>query len=169
VLDAYDLAWDHDRAAIAAAAPRIEHASVLPTDLIARMAASGVVAGIQPSFAVTDAGILRPALGPARAADAYPWSALAAAGVPMLAGTDYPIEVLEPLVGLARLAAGRSRRPGFRTADAAPGQALLTAAAAFAAMSDPAAGQTVLTADPRAVAPDDIDLIEVLGTSPAPF
>jgi predicted amidohydrolase YtcJ len=169
VLDAYDLAWDDDQAAMAAAAPRIEHASVLPADVIARMAASGVVAGIQPSFAVTDAGILRPALGPARSAAAYPWSALATAGVPMLAGTDYPIEVLEPLVGLARLAAGRSRRPGFASAEAAPPQALLPAAVAFEAMSDPAAGQTLLTADPRTVAPDDIDGIEVLATSPAPF
>ncbi len=169
VLDAYDLAWDDDPAATAAAAPRIEHASVLPADLIARMAASGVVAGIQPSFAVTDAGILRPALGLPRSAEAYPWSALAAAGVPMLAGTDYPIEVLEPLVGLARLAAGRSRRPGFASPEAAPPQALLPAAVAFAAMSDPAAGQTLLTADPRAVAPDDIDEIEVLGTSAVPF
>lgn len=169
VLDAYDLAWDHDPAAMAAAAPRIEHASVLPANLISRMAAGGVVAGIQPSFAVTDADILRPALGPARAAAAYPWSALAAAGVPMLAGTDYPIEVLEPLVGLARLAVGRSRRSGFSGAEVAPAQALLPIAAAFAAMSDEAAGQTLLTADPRAVAPDDIDQIEVLGTSPTPF
>ncbi len=169
VLDAYDLAWDDDPAAMAAAAPRIEHASVLPADLIARMAARGVVAGIQPSFAVTDAGILGPALGPARAAAAYRWSALAAAGVPMLAGTDYPIEVLEPLVGLARLVAGHSRRPGFATADAAPAQALLPTAAAFAAISDPAAGRTLLTADPRTVAPDDIDQIEVVGTSPTPF
>jgi predicted amidohydrolase YtcJ len=169
VLDAYDLAWDGDPAAMAAAAPRIEHASVLSADLIARMAAAGVVAGIQPSFAVTDAGILRPALGSARAEAAYPWSALAAAGVPMLAGTDYPIEVLEPLVGLARLAAGRSRRPGFATAEAAPPQALLPTAAAFAAMSDPAAGQTLLTADPRTVAREDIDKIEVLATAPAPF
>jgi predicted amidohydrolase YtcJ len=169
VLDAYDLAWDGDQAAIAAAAPRIEHASLLPADLIARMAAGGVVAGIQPSFAISDAGILRPALGPARAASAYRWSALAAAGVPMLAGTDYPIEVLEPLVGLARLAAGRSQRPGFDTAEAAPEQAVLPVATAFATMSDPAAGQTLLTADPRTVAPDHIDQIEVLGTRPAPF
>jgi hypothetical protein len=36
-------------------------------------------------------------------------------------------------------------------------------------MSDPAAGQTLLTADPRTVAPDDIDGIEILATSPAPF
>jgi predicted amidohydrolase YtcJ len=169
VLDAYDLAWDGDQAAMAAAGPRIEHASLLPADLIARMAAGGVIAGIQPSFALTDADILGPALGPERAAAAYPWSALAAAGVPMLAGTDYPIEVLEPLVGLARLAVGRSRRPGFSGGEFAPAQALLPTAAAFAAMSDRAAGQTVLTADPRTVAPEDIDQIEVVGTRPAPF
>ena len=36
-------------------------------------------------------------------------------------------------------------------------------------MSDEAAGQTQLSADPRAVAPDAIDQIEVLGTAPAPF
>lgn len=169
VLDAYDLAWDGDRAAIAAAAPRIEHASVLSPDLIARMAASGVVACIQPSFAVTDASQLGPALGPARASRAYPYTAMTAAGVPMLAGTDYPIEVLEPLVGLARLAAGRSDRPGFGTADAAPVQAVLPLARAFSMMTDPAAGRTLLTADPRAVAQDQIDEIEVAGTEPVPF
>jgi predicted amidohydrolase YtcJ len=169
VLDAYDLAWDGDRAAMAAAAPRIEHASVLSADLIARMAAAGVAACIQPSFPVTDAGVLGPALGPQRARRAYPWTALAAAGVPMLAGSDYPIEVLDPLVGLARLTAGRSRRPGFGTAGGAPAQAVLPGPAAFALMSDPAAGQTLVTADPRTAAPDQIDLIEVAGTVPVPF
>lgn len=170
VLDAYDLAWDGDRTAIATAAPRIEHASVLSPELIARMSASGVVAGIQPSFAVTDANVLGPALGPERAAMmAYPWNALAAAGVTMLAGTDYPIEVLEPLVGLARLTAGRSKRPGFGTADGAPGQAVLPVAKAFDLMTDPAAGQTQLTADPRTAALDEIDRIEVVGTEPIPF
>jgi predicted amidohydrolase YtcJ len=170
VLDACDLVWDGDQAAMAAAAPRIEHASLLSAELIARMASGGVVAGIQPSFAVTDAGILGPALGQERAATmAYPWAALAAAGVPMLAGTDYPIEVLDPLVGLARLACGRSRRATFSTAAAAPAQALLPAGVAFAAMSDPAAGQTLLTADPRSATPAEVDLIEVLGTRPAAF
>jgi predicted amidohydrolase YtcJ len=169
VLDAYDLAWDGDPAAIAAAAPRIEHASVLSADLIARMAAGGVVAGLQPSFAVTDSGIIAPALGPGRAAMAYPWAALAAAGVPMLAGSDYPIEVLDPLAGLARLVTGRSGRAASPAAPAGPAQALLPATVAVTIMSDPAAGRTLLSADPRAVAPDEIDSILVLGTEPAPF
>jgi predicted amidohydrolase YtcJ len=169
VLDAYSLAFDDDAAAIAAAAPRIEHASVLSAELIDRMADTGVVACIQPSFAVTDAAELGPALGPERAARAYPWAQLAQAGVAMLAGTDYPIEVLEPLPSLARLARGESRRPGFVTTSSAPAQARLPAHIAFALMTDPAAGQTLLSADPRAVPADAIDDIEVLGTRPAPF
>jgi predicted amidohydrolase YtcJ len=169
VLDAYDLVFAGDQAAIAAAAPRVEHASVLAADLIARMASTGVVACIQPSFAVSDAGELGPALGPERAGRAYPWAELASAGVAMLAGTDYPIEVLDPLPSLARLVTGESRRPGFATASAAPAWARLSAGTAFALMTDPAAGQTLLSADPRSIAPGDIDVVEVLGTRPAPF
>ncbi len=169
VLDAYELAFDGDAAAIARAAPRIEHASILSADLIARMAASGVVACIQPSFAVTDASQLGPALGPDRAGRAYPWTELAAAGVPMLSGTDYPIEVLEPLPSLARLVRGWSGRPGFGTAGRAPGQAVLPVAAAFAMMTDPVAGQSLLSADPRTASADELDQIQVLGTTPSPF
>jgi predicted amidohydrolase YtcJ len=113
VLDGYDLAWGGDLAAMAAAAPRIEHASVQSAELIARIAASGVAVCIQPSFAVTDVRQVQAALGAGRSATAYPWAALAASGVRLLAGTDYPIEVLEPLVGLARLVSGRSKREGF--------------------------------------------------------
>lgn len=35
--------------------------------------------------------------------------------------------------------------------------------------TDEAAGRTVLSADPRAVAPADLDRLEVLGTAPVPF
>ena len=133
------------------------------------MAASGVVACIQPSFALTDAGQLNPALGPGRAGRAYRWAELTRAGVAMLAGTDYPIEVLEPLPSLARLITGRSLRPGFATDAVAPPQARLPTAVAFALMTDAAAGQTLLSADPRAAATGEIDQIGVLGTRPVPF
>ncbi|HEV8222857.1 MAG TPA: amidohydrolase family protein [Streptosporangiaceae bacterium] len=169
VLDAYDLAWNGDRAAIAAAAPRIEHASLQSAELISRLAASGVVACLQPSFAVTDVPDVGAGLDPARAATAYPWAALAAAGAPLLAGSDYPIEVLDPLPGLARLVAGRSERDGFRTTVAAPSHSRLTAAFAYTVMSDEASGRTLLSADPRTTAPGNIDQIQVLGTAPVPF
>jgi predicted amidohydrolase YtcJ len=87
----------------------------------------------------------------------------------MLAGTDYPIEVLAPLPGLARLATGRSDRPGFGTTNVAPDQAKLPLGTAFALMTDARAGQTLLSADPRLTGPDGVDAIEVLGTVPVPF
>lgn len=168
VLDAYELAWDGDRAAIAAAMPRIEHASMLSGDVIARMAELGVWACIQPSFALTDASHITPALGTDRAETAYPWAALIDAGVGVLAGTDYPIEVIEPLPSLARLVTGQSERPGFATEQSTPGRSRLPAKAAMAIYTDGAAGHTVLTADPRD--PDaELDQIEVLSTLPSPF
>jgi predicted amidohydrolase YtcJ len=169
VLDAYEMAWGGDRAALAAAAPRIEHASVQSAELTARMAETGTVACLQPSFAVTDTEHVRQALAPEHRDAAYPWAALAAAGVRMLAGTDFPIEVLEPLPSLARLVLGRSRRAGFDTAGCAPQTSRLPAATAFGLLTDAAAGQTLLSADPRTIPADEIDQVEVLGTQPAPF
>jgi predicted amidohydrolase YtcJ len=169
VLDGYELAWGGDHDAMAAAAPRIEHASVQSAGLAARIAESGVVACLQPSFSVTDVTHVRAALGPERAGLAYPWAALAAAGARLLAGTDYPIEVLDPLPGLARLVNGRSERDGFRTQHTAPPHSRLAPEAAFGVMSDERAGHTLLTADPRAVPAAELDRIQVVGTAPAPF
>ncbi len=169
VLDAYELAWGGDAAALAAASPRIEHASVQPGELTARIAETGVTVCLQPSFAVTDAGDTRPALGPGRADTAYPWRALASSGARLLAGSDYPIEVIEPLAGLARLVNGRCGRPGLRDTTPAPAGSRLGTETALRLMSDPAAGQTYLSADPRTVPVQEIDRIEVHGTSPRPF
>lgn len=169
VLDAYELAWGNDQRAIAAAMPRIEHGSLLSPDLIGRIAALGVWACIQPSFAVTDASQVRRGLGEDRASIAYPWASLADSGANMVVGTDYPIEVLDPLVGLARLVNGRSDRPGFGTDDTAPGPSRLAPGQAFLLSSDRAAGLTVLSADPAAVEPHELDQIQVLGTAPTPF
>jgi hypothetical protein len=169
VLDAYELVWGGDLVAQAAAAPRIEHASVLSAELISRMAETGTVTCLQPSFAVTDAEQVRRALGPQQAGAAYPWAALAAAGARLLAGTDYPIEVLDPLAGLARLVSGRAERPGFHTAESAPEGSRLGVEHAFALLTDPAAGETLLSADPRTLPPDGLDQVTALGTRPVPF
>jgi predicted amidohydrolase YtcJ len=169
VLDGYELTWGGDQAALAAAAPRIEHASLLSAELIARMAALGVVACIQPSFAVTDEPQVGPALGPDRQNLAYPWEALHEAGVAIVAGSDYPIETLDPLAGLARLIQGRSDRAGFGTPDTAPERSRISPATALAAMSDAAAGVTRLSDDPLGLAPDQLDRVLLLGTEPSPF
>jgi predicted amidohydrolase YtcJ len=170
VLDAYELAWGRDRAAIAAARPRIEHASLLSPSLIDRIADLGVWSCIQPSFPVTDAAQITPALGTDRAETAYPWDRLIASGAPLLLGTDYPIEVIDPLVSLARLVSGRSDRPGFATPRTAPEHSRLPLDLALALLCDRSAGQTTLSADPlTAATPAELDQIQVLGTTPAPF
>jgi predicted amidohydrolase YtcJ len=169
VLDAYELAWGNDRHAIAAAEPRIEHAALQSRELADRIRALGVVVCLQPSFAATDAPHVIAALGADRSLMAYPWALLARSGARMVVGTDYPIEVLEPLVGLARLVSGRSARTGFTSAYAAPEHSRLPPFLAFSLASDHEAGQTFLSADPRIIPAGEIDEIAVLGTAPAPF
>lgn len=158
VLDGYEKVYGSD---CPAAAPRIEHAQVLQADLVQRMADLGVVACIQPGFAVSDAGEARSALGADRVEEAYRWDALLDAGVRVVAGSDFPIERLEPLGGLQRLATGDDldgRRVGAPT---------LAVERALAVMTDAAAGTVVLSDDPLRVAEDELAAIEVVETRPA--
>jgi predicted amidohydrolase YtcJ len=169
VLDAYEMVWGSDVAAIAAAAPRIEHASIQSRELASRIAELRVVACIQPSFAVTDASEVPHALGPGRDREAYPWVTLAATGARLIAGSDYPIEILEPLVGLARLVNGRSERAGFQTSSCAPAGSRFHSSTAFDLVSDVSAGETKLSADPRVISSTEIDHVRVQGTMPRTF
>lgn len=104
VLDAYERVYG-GASGCRRAAPRVEHAQVLRPDLIDRLADLGVVACIQPSFATSDAVAMAEALA-GRYPDAYRWDRLLEAGVTVVAGSDFPIETLDPEVGFARLTAG---------------------------------------------------------------
>ena len=104
VLDAYEAVYG-GAAGVRAAAPRIEHAQVLRPELIERMSALGVVACIQPCFATSDAESIALALA-GRFPESYRWDLLLAAGVTVLAGSDFPIETLDPEIGLERLTTG---------------------------------------------------------------
>jgi predicted amidohydrolase YtcJ len=104
VLDAYEAVYG-GAAGVRAAAPRIEHAQVLRPELIERMSALGVVACIQPCFAASDAESIALALA-GRFPDSYRWDRLLAAGVTVIAGSDFPIETLDPTIGLERLTTG---------------------------------------------------------------
>jgi predicted amidohydrolase YtcJ len=150
VLDAYERVYGSD---CRAAAPRIEHVQVLSDELVRRMAQLGVVACINPCFAVTDAVDARRALGD-RWEHAYRWDLLLDAGVRVLTGSDHPIEPLAPLVGLERLAAGGN------------GAVTLPVATALGLVTDAAAGTTVLSDDPRGVAEDELSKIEVVEARP---
>jgi predicted amidohydrolase YtcJ len=150
VLDAYEKVYGSD---CAAAAPRIEHAQVLSSELIARIASLGVVVCIQPGAAVADLPFARTALSD-RAEAAYRWDELRSAGVPLLTGSD--TEPLAPLVGMERLCAGGN------------GAVTFDVDTALALMTDERAGTVTLADDPHATAEDELSQIQVDSTEPSP-
>jgi predicted amidohydrolase YtcJ len=157
VLDAYEMVFGSD---CRSAAPRIEHAQVLDEDLITRMADLGVVACVQPGFAVSDVASAREALGRDRFELAYRWDVLLDAGVRLIAGSDHPIESLSPLVGLQRLTTGDfedGRKAGAATLDLARAWDLVT---------DAACGTVVLSEDPFKAGEDELARLTVEDTLP---
>ena len=149
VLDAYEKVYGAD---CAAAAPRVEHAQVLTSELVTRMADLGVVACIQPGAAVADLPDARRALGE-RAEAAYRWDELRNAGVRVLTGSD--TEPLSPLVGLERLCAGGN------------GAVTFPVDVALALMTDGRAGTVTLADDPHATAEDELAQLQVDSTDPS--
>jgi len=79
---------------------RIEHAQVLRDDDIARFAALGVVASMQPTHCITDKRFAEKRIGTGRCKGAYAWQRLLDAGAVVAFGTDYPVEPIDPLEGL---------------------------------------------------------------------
>lgn len=87
------------RAAVQACRHRLEHVEMVDDPLVARMAALGVVASVQPAF---DAewggpdGMYVSRLGAQRAATLNPFSAFARAGVTLAFGSDSPVTPFAP-------------------------------------------------------------------------
>lgn len=101
---ANDLVLDlHERLIDDGAAPdrlRIEHASVVRPETIERMAQMGVTASVQPAFIASEHDWLIKRLGEERMANAYPFRSMLEAGVPLLGGSDSPVELPDPEVGI---------------------------------------------------------------------
>ncbi|MGH3241707.1 MAG: amidohydrolase [Spirillospora sp.] len=81
----------------------VEHVQVAEDDLLERMIRRGVIASIQLSFATTDQRFAENALGRHRLRYAYRWRDMLRARVPMVGGSDFSIETLDPLWGLQRV------------------------------------------------------------------
>jgi predicted amidohydrolase YtcJ len=80
---------------------RVEHMSVVNENTIERMARLGVTASIQPAFLASEASWLEKRLGADRMSRAYPFRSLLEAGVPLLGGSDSPVELPDPETGIA--------------------------------------------------------------------
>jgi len=79
---------------------RIEHAQHLRPQDVARFAALGVVASMQPYHAIDDGRWVEKRLGHDRARFSYAWRSLLDAGAPLAFGTDWPVAPLDPLLGI---------------------------------------------------------------------
>jgi predicted amidohydrolase YtcJ len=79
---------------------RIEHCSVLRETDIPRFAKSGTVASVQPSFWSSDKKWLEQRLGKERMKGAYVFKSLLDSGTVLAFGTDWPVESLNPMLGI---------------------------------------------------------------------
>lgn len=96
VLDGYErLRPDYPHALL-----RIEHAQIVHPDDIPRFAALRVLPSVQPIHCTSDIRMAERRLGSDRASVLYPWRSLIEAGLPLLAGSDFPIESGDPWVGI---------------------------------------------------------------------
>ncbi|MCC7634578.1 amidohydrolase [Stenotrophomonas rhizophila] len=79
---------------------RIEHAQVVALEDIPRFAQLGVVASMQPTHATSDMGWAQDRLGSERILGAYAWRRMLAAGAHIALGSDFPVEQVDPRLGL---------------------------------------------------------------------
>ncbi len=100
VLDAFEQAL---RAVPSARDPRlrIEHAQILDPGDIPRFAKLGVIASMQPTHATSDMPWVPARLGADRVAGVYAWQSLLQSGARLCAGSDFPVELADPVLGLA--------------------------------------------------------------------
>lgn len=79
---------------------RVEHAQVVALEDIPRFAALGVLASMQPTHATSDMPWAEARIGPERIRGAYAWQRLKASGARLPLGSDFPVESVDPRLGL---------------------------------------------------------------------
>lgn len=79
---------------------RLIHVNVLRADLVERMKRLSVVLDIQPIFVPSDFPWVKERLGSTRLQWAYAWKSLLEEGFDCSAGSDSPIELADPLLGI---------------------------------------------------------------------
>jgi predicted amidohydrolase YtcJ len=159
---------------------RVEHAQVVAPSDIPRFATLKLIASMQPTHATSDMPWAEARIGAARLEGAYAWQRFRAAGVPLALGSDYPVESVDPRLGLYA-AVTRSdlagQPPGGWLPDQklTPAQALagFTADAAFASFDEASLGKlapgyradfVILGGDPLTVPAAGLPKLPVLST-----
>ncbi|MHC5018651.1 MAG: amidohydrolase [Planctomycetota bacterium] len=169
VLDAFEALGAAGRAALPFP-PRVEHAQTIHPDDLARFAALGVDASMQPLQIPLDIPIAGPALG-ARAARSYPFRSLRNAGARILLGSDAPVVSPDPYAGWRAAVARRPERDadGGHAGAWYPGEALTLEETVAAQTAGPItagarADLAVVEPDPFQLDPADLDRVRAVCT-----
>ena len=80
---------------------RIEHAQIVDPIDLPRFGKNGIIASMQPVHQTSDRLMAEKRLGPNRLAGAYAWHSMLAAGARLVFGSDVPVELSDPFVGMA--------------------------------------------------------------------
>ncbi|MFM5893175.1 MAG: amidohydrolase, partial [Novosphingobium sp.] len=80
---------------------RIEHAQIVDPADIPRFGKNGIVASMQPVHQTSDRLMAEKRLGPDRLKGAYAWKSIQATGAKLAFGSDAPVELSDPFVGMA--------------------------------------------------------------------
>ena len=159
---------------------RVEHAQIIVLEDIPRFADLGVIASMQPIHATSDKNMAEDRIGPDRILGGYAWRRLLDAGAVIASGSDFPVELSNPFLGLYA-AVTRQDRDGAPKGGWYPDQALtraealhsFTLAAAYAASQEDRLGSLepgkwadfiVIDRDYFTVPASEIDDIKVLQT-----
>lgn len=159
---------------------RIEHAQVLAPEDLPRLAGLGVIASMQPTHATSDMPWAGDRLGPDRIHGAYAWRSLRDSGARLALGSDFPVESVDPRLGLYA-AATRTDAAGEPIGGWLPGEVLtpfealrgFTRDAAWAGFAEAETGTlaeglradfVVVAEDPLAIPATGLDDLTVLST-----
>jgi predicted amidohydrolase YtcJ len=159
---------------------RVEHAQVVAPSDIPRFASLGLIASMQPTHATSDMPWAEARVGAVRLYGAYAWQRFRAVGVPLALGSDFPVESVDPRLGLYS-AVTRSDLSGMPAGGWLPDQKLtpaqalegFTAGAAHASFEEAELGRlapgyradfVVLEGDPLSVPASELPTLRVLST-----
>jgi predicted amidohydrolase YtcJ len=159
---------------------RIEHAQVVRLEDIPRFGELGVIASMQATHATSDMNMAEERVGPERIKGAYAWRKILDTGGIIANGSDFPVELANPMHGLYASVTRRSRaglpEGGWYAAEALTREETLhsfTWAAAFAAHQEDRLGGLeagkwadfiVVDRDYFEIPESEIDDIQVLQT-----
>lgn len=149
---------------------RIEHAAVLNEEIINRMKKLSVIVSAQPLVVASEFSVWSAIenLGSERARWLYPLKTLIKNGIPVIGGSDCPMEALSPLLGIQAAVTREAFPEEQLTVDEA--LQMYTVNAAISSNEENIKGSvetgkiadlTVLSKDPQKVLPSEIENIEV--------